>query len=307
MSLYRSHFGLSEFPFSLTPDTGFYFDSRPHQEALNVLLVALESGEGFLKITGEVGLGKTLLCRMLLDALEDRAVTAYIPNPHLSPASMRQALARELGVAPAEQVSQEQLLERIHDRLVELAGAGRPVVLVLDEAQQLPEATLEAVRLLTNLETEKRKLIQVVMFGQPELDDRLRRPSIRQLRQRITFSYRLQALDRPAIRDYLRHRLRVAGYRGAPLFSRPAVSVINRGSRGTPRLINVLAHKAMMAAWGEGSEQVRRRHAVRAVRDTEGAHGGRMTMWLAAGALLLVLAVGMALSFWLPFDGGWRP
>lgn len=308
MKLYLSHFGLSEFPFSLTPDTGFYFDSRPHQEALNVLLVALESGEGFLKITGEVGLGKTLLCRMLLDALDGKAVTAYIPNPHLSPASMRLALARELGLDPEDRISQEQLLQRIHDRLVALAAEETPVVLVLDEAQQLPEATLEAVRLLTNLETEKRKLIQVVMFGQPELDERLSRPSVRQLRQRITFSYRLQVLDRSAVREYLRHRLRVAGYRGAPLFTGPAMAAVYRGSRGTPRLVNVLAHKALMAAWGEGADQVGRRHVRRAIRDTEGSHrGGRlwpaMAFGLAALLTLALLAYGMGTD-WTNLPGG---
>jgi MSHA biogenesis protein MshM len=211
------------------------------------------------------------------------------------------ALARELGLRPEHRISQEQLLQRIHDRLVELASKDRPVVLVLDEAQQLPEATLEAVRLLTNLETEKRKLIQVVMFGQPELDERLARPSVRQLRQRITFSYQLQALDRQAVKDYLRHRLRVAGYRGAPLFTGPAMASLYRGSRGTPRLVNVLAHKALMAAWGEGADQVGRRHVRRAIRDTEGSFGG-FALWpaMAFGAVgliaILLLAYGLTVG-----------
>lgn len=306
MSLYLPHFGLTEYPFSLTPDTGFYYDSRPHQEALNVLLVALRSGEGFLKVTGEVGLGKTLLCRMLLDALEDEAITAYIPNPHLSPASMRVALARELGLEAGEGMSQEQLLHVIQARLMDLARQERPVVLCLDEAQQLPEATLEAVRLLTNLETEKRKLIQVVMFGQPELDERLARPSVRQLRQRITFSYQLQPLAPAAIEDYVRHRLRVAGYRGAPLFTRGAFRRLYRGSAGTPRLINVLAHKALMAAWGEGADQVQARHVRRAVADTEGAPPQALAAtrprWLAA-ALAFVATLAFGLWWLLPAGG----
>ncbi|MCP1728094.1 MSHA biogenesis protein MshM [Natronospira proteinivora] len=302
MSLYLSHFGLKEFPFSLTPDTGFYYDSRPHQEALNVLLVALRSGEGFLKVTGEVGLGKTLLCRMLLDALKEEAVTAYIPNPHLSPASMRLSLARELGLNPDQDLSQEQLLQVIQDRLMALAGEEKPVVLVLDEAQQLPEATLEAVRLLTNLETEKRKLIQVVLFGQPELEERLARPSVRQLRQRITFSYRLLPLDRDTVEDYVRHRLRVAGYRGAPLFTRPARRALFRRSEGTPRLVNVLAHKALMAAWGEGSDQVEGRHVRRAADDTEGvglaAWGSACLNWRTALGLVLLIGVAGGLIAW---------
>ncbi|MDQ2069878.1 ExeA family protein [Natronospira bacteriovora] len=306
MTLYLPHFGLNEYPFSLTPDTGFYYDSRPHQEALNVLLVALRSGEGFLKVTGEVGLGKTLLCRMLLDALREEAITAYIPNPHLSPASMRLAVARELGIHVNEGLSQEQLLQVIQDRLLLLARDNRPVILVLDEAQQLPEATLEAIRLLTNLETEKRKLIQVVMFGQPELDERLSRPSVRQLRQRITFSYRLLPLDRAAIEDYVRHRLRVAGYRGAPLFTAAAIRGLYRGSAGTPRLINVLAHKALMAAWGEGADQIRAGHVRRAIADTEGAppRGSRRFSWpkiVTATAIVGMAAVG--LWWWLPAGG----
>ncbi|WP_406672398.1 ExeA family protein [Natronospira sp.] len=302
--MYLSHFGLQEYPFSLTPDTDFYYHSQPHQEALNVLLVALRSGEGFLKVTGEVGLGKTLLCRMLLEALEDEAVTAYIPNPHLSPASMRLALARELGLNPDDELSQEQLLQRIQDRLLLLAREERPVVLCLDEAQQLPEATLEAVRLLTNLETEKRKLIQVVLFGQPELDERLARPSVRQLRQRITFSYRLRQLDADAIAAYVRHRLRVAGYRGAPLFARPALKALYQGSFGTPRLVNVLAHKALMAAWGEGEDQVTRRHVRRAIDDTEGARQRTLARpYVLAACAVGVMATVALLAGWFGLQG----
>ncbi len=302
VGMYLEHFGLDAWPFSLTPDTSFYYDAPAHQEALNVLLVALRSGEGFLKITGEVGLGKTLLCRMLLNTLESEAVTAYIPNPHLSPVSMRLTLARELGLEPPDGVAQEQLLEMIQDRLLALAGRGRPVVLCLDEAQQLPEATLEAIRLLTNLETEKRKLIQVVMFGQPELDERLSRPSVRQLRQRITFSYDLQPLDHDGVSRYVRHRLRVAGYRGAPLFEHRALTLLYRGSGGTPRLVNVLAHKAMMAAWGEGEDQVRARHVRRAIEDTEGVSTrAHRWPWLWGGVGGVALLTGAA---WLVAQAG---
>lgn len=306
-ALYLEHFGLDTRPFSLTPDTAFYYDAPAHQEALNVLLVALRSGEGFLKITGEVGLGKTLLCRKLLNALEDEAVTAYIPNPHLSPVSMRLSLARELGLEPPEGLAQDQLLEMIQDRLLELAAEGRPVILCLDEAQQLPEATLEAVRLLTNLETEQRKLIQVVLFGQPELDERLSRPSVRQLRQRITFSYDLGPLDREGVGDYVRHRLRVAGYRGAPLFTTRAIRRLYQGSEGTPRLVNVLAHKALMVAWGEGADQVEQRHVKLAVDDTEDA---RQSLLRPAGLWaigLMGLVIGAVLGWFVVSNGGWLP
>lgn len=271
--LYLQHFGLSAPPFSLTPDTEFFYAATPHQEALNVLLVALHNGEGFIKVTGEVGLGKTLLCRLLLNSLaqEPGWVTAYIPNPHLSPGSIRVSLAEELGVTAGSRPTQEKLSREITRRLLELAQAGQRCVLVLDEAQQLPEATLETVRLLTNLETEKDKLLQVVLFGQPELDTRLAQPSLRQLKQRITFSYCLTPLDYNATEQYINHRLHIAGQRGAALFNRTALAALHPAARGVPRLINILCHKALLAAYGPGATQVSATHVRRAVADTEGA------------------------------------
>lgn len=272
-TLYLQHFGLSEPPFSLTPDTGFFYAATPHQEALNVLLVALHNGEGFIKVTGEVGLGKTLLCRMLLNSLaaEPGWVTAYIPNPHLSPGSIRVSLAEELGVEAGSRPTQEKLSREITRRLLELAQASQRCVLVLDEAQALPEQTLETVRLLTNLETEKNKLLQVVLFGQPELNARLAQPSLRQLKQRITFSYGLTPLDGDATDHYIRHRLRIAGQRGTALFSADALAALHPAARGVPRLINILCHKALLAAYGPGASQVGAQHMRRAIADTEGA------------------------------------
>lgn len=295
--MYLQHFGLREPPFSLTPDTGFFFAFRSHQEALNVLLVALNSGEGFLKVTGEVGLGKTLLCRKLLNALQDPFVTAYIPNPHLSPGAMRQAITDDLGIELNSRATQNDVVRAMTMKLIELARIGKRVVVILDEAQELPEKTLEAVRLLTNLETEKRKLLQVVMFGQPELDRRLREPGLRQLRQRITFSYTLAPLDHGGMTNYVRHRLQVAGWRGAALFSADALQRIFRASHGTPRLVNVLCHKALMAAYGGGMDRVDAQHARLAIADTEGAHQPRFAWWpLAVGA---PLAAVVLLSGWL--------
>ena len=276
--MYHEHFGLKEAPFSLTPDTHFWYEYASHHDALNVLTMALRAGEGFIKVTGEVGLGKTLVCRKLLNGLGDGFVTAYIPNPHLSPASMRYALAEELGLEPSTTNTQEQLLRLIAARLLELAREGKRVVLCLDEAQELPDQTLEAVRLLTNLETEKFKLLQVVLFGQPELEQRLAKPHLRQLKQRITFSHVLQPLTRSAAEDYINHRLRVAGYRGAPLFTPGALNAIYAASGGTPRLINVLCHKALLAAYGPGAHQVMARHARAAIEDTN-ADGSRTLRW----------------------------
>lgn len=269
--MYLDFFGLAEAPFSLTPDTAFYYSNPSHQEALNTLLVALQMGEGFIKVTGEVGTGKTLLCRKLLRELaeDDDVLTAYIPNPALTPPALRFSLADELGINYHRNMGQHRVLQMINDRLVEEKAAGRRVVLIVDEAQALPEDCLEAVRLLTNLETEKSKLVQVVLFGQPELDAHLDRPSVRQLRQRITFSHRLTSMDVKAVSGYLVHRLAVAGYRGPRLFGAPLVREMFRACNGVPRLINIVAHKCLLASYGEGRVGISRRHLRRAIADTE--------------------------------------
>jgi MSHA biogenesis protein MshM len=280
--MYLEHFGLSTQPFGITPDTGFYFDSPSHQEALNVLLVALRSGAGFLKVTGEVGTGKTLLCRRLLNLLDEEFVTAYIPNPFLTPAALRMALAEELGIQCARNIGQHRLLKLITDKLIEINAAGRRVVLLLDEAQALPDDSLEALRLLTNLETEKDKLLLVVLFGQPELDERLSLPRFRQLRQRILFAHRLRPLTGAECTAYVQHRLAIAGGGGRALFDAQAIKDLTRASRGIPRLLNILAHKALMAAFGQGLAQIGRRHVRLAVTDTEGAsplHTWRIARW----------------------------
>ncbi len=275
--MYLQHFGLTEFPFGITPDTSFAFSAHSHQEALNTLLVALQCGEGFLKITGEVGTGKTLLCRRLLQSLGDKAVTAYLPNPNLEPQTLLLALAEELRLDGAADLDQYHLLRKINLALLGHARGNRRVVLCIDEAQAMPLATLEALRLVSNLETEKRKLLQIVLFGQPELDDKLANQSVRQLLQRITFHHRLSGLDRDEVVLYLQHRMRVAGYRGEPMFSAGAVRALRRASRGTPRLINILAHKSLLAAFGEGRQMVKHRHVRGAAKDTEGA--GSAGLW----------------------------
>jgi len=268
--MYEQHFGLSELPFSLTPNTHFFLNLPTHQEALNLILVALENGDGFVKIVGEVGAGKTLLCRKLLNAIDERYVSAYIPNPYLNPDDLRRGFARELGVALDNLSGSYELLERLNQRLIALAADGKRVVLLVDEAQAMPEETIEALRLLTNLETESAKLFQVVLFGQPELDQLLARHSLRQLLQRITFSYRLQQLDAEGVGQYLNHRLARAGYNGVPLFDRTAVKLLTKASLGTPRLVNILGHKAMLCAYGKGDRRIGASHVQLAVKDTEG-------------------------------------
>jgi MSHA biogenesis protein MshM len=288
--MYRSHFGLREMPFGLTPDTSFAYASRTHQEALNTLLVAVKNGEGFLKITGEVGTGKTLLCRRFLAAIDQNHVSAYIPNPYLEPRTLLFALASELRLAVPRDADQHVLLKELSRGLLNFARQGKTVVLCLDEAQAMPVETLEALRLLTNLETEKRKLLQVILFGQPELDQKLDGESVRQLKQRITFQHRLTVLRPEEVEEYLAHRLRVAGYRGDNLFSRSAARRVHRFSRGVPRLINVIAHKAMLLAFGEGVQAVRPELVSQAVADTPAAHPHRPWRWF--GFALLLMSAG---------------
>lgn len=283
--MYLEHFGFREYPFSLTPDTEYFYDSSCHSDVLNVLQVALRCGEGFIAVTAEVGLGKTLLCRLLLRELDDGFTTAYIPDPQLSPRALRIALADELKIDLDEGWTDDQLLRRIQRHLITESDAGRSVVLLLDEAHQLSPSTLEAVRLLTNLETEKFKLLQVVMFGQPELDRRLTHPSLRQLKQRIGFHCTLTPLDRNATATYVQHRLEIAGSGVTQHFCSSAIDAIYKASGGTPRLINMLCHKALMAAFGRGDYVIELQHVSRAIADSSHAvlspasSGARVARW----------------------------
>jgi len=275
-------------PFGLTPDTSFAYATRTHQEALNTLLVAVKNGEGFLKITGEVGTGKTLLCRRFLAAIDQNHVSAYIPNPYLEPRTLLFALAAELRLGvQLRDADQHLLLKEITRGLLNLARQGKTVVVCLDEAQAMPIETLEALRLLTNLETEKRKLLQVVLFGQPELDRKLEGKSVRQLKQRITFQHHLTPLAPDEVEQYLAHRLRIAGFRGDRLFTPSAARLVHRRSGGLPRLINVIAHKAMLLAFSEGVHVVRNEHVGQAVADTPAARQHWTWRWFGFAFLLL--------------------
>ena len=280
--IYLSHFGLREPPFGITPDTSFFYACASSQEALNTLLVAVANGEGFLKITGEVGTGKTLLCRKFLATLDDNWVSAYVPNPNLEPRTLLLALAEEMRVKLDSDLDQHHLLKALTLALLDFARQKKRVVVCLDETQAMPLESLETLRLLTNLETEKRKLVQVILFGQPELDERLAHESIRQLRQRITFQHHLGTLTREETQYYLAHRLAIAGYLGEGVFAPGAVNRIYRASRGVPRLVNILANKAMMLAYGEGSRRVTAQHARAAAADTPASFAlSRAWLWLA--------------------------
>ena len=297
--MYLEHFGLREFPFSITPDTQFFFPSDVSQEALNTLLVAAKTGEGFIKITGEVGTGKSMLCRKLMGMLSSDFKVAYVPNPYLDTDTLFREIASELGVAVAPEDSKHQLLRAITDRLMAIHLEGKRALICLDEAQAMPIETLESLRLLTNLETEKRKLLQVIIFGQPELEDKLNHPSIRQLKQRIAFHYNLTPMVRDEVGYYIQHRLAVAGYAGGRLFTQGALWLLRKRTHCVPRLVNIIAHKALLCAYGKGHKQVTFWDVKAAADDTDSTRLQTSKLQMA-----FLLSLLIASTAWLLIDKG---
>lgn len=268
--MYLDHFGLERLPFETTANAQIFVDLPNHREALNTILFGIESGEGFIKIVGEVGTGKTALCRNLLSILPATFDRVYLPNPMLQPLDLLRAVADDLGLRPDKRFGKHDLHKAIRSALIAAARQGRRVVICIDEAQTMPETSLEELRLLSNLESNRGKLSQVVLFGQPELDEKLAAYSLRQLQQRIAFTARLGPLEREDCRHYIERRLKESGARGTALFSPAAITRIYRGSAGIPRLINILCHKSLLAAFAEGEYQVGRHQTARALADTEG-------------------------------------
>lgn len=299
--MYLYHFGIRELPFTLTPNTQYFFGLPSHQEALQVLITALKTGEGFIKVTGEVGTGKTLICRKILNELPAHFVSAYIPNPFLSPSELRRSVAAELGVTLTENSDQQEFTQKIQQRLIEIHKQGHSVVLIIDEAQALPIESIESLRLMTNLETESRKLLQVVLFGQPELNAKLALPELRQLRQRITFSYTLQLMDADQVYQYVQHRMRVAGYMGGEIFDRRCADWLFKASKGTPRIVNVLCHKALMLVYGKGTKQVELNDLKTAIADTEAAQPVKHSDWLVWTLALLICMVFTVFVYYFPW------
>lgn len=297
--MYKTHFGLNSQPFGLTPDTQFFCELPSHLEALNVLLIALHNGEGFIKITGDVGTGKTMLCRKLLNELPAPFESAYIPNPHLPPVGLLMAIADEMGIEYSRHTGINGLMKLINDFLIKSAIAGKKLVLIIDEAQSMSLETLETLRLITNLETEKQKLLQIVLFGQPELDDLLRNKAIRQLRQRITFSYALKPLTSKNVADYVQHRLRIAGMGNISIFTGLAIKAMHHYSRGIPRLINILANKAMLSAYGKGASSIGIKDVYVAALDTDDAHK-KLNLLSARRLYWLLLLLAIAGYLWPP-------
>lgn len=267
--MYAAFYGLAERPFNITPDPRYLFFSRRHREAWDHILFGIEQRRGFIQVTGEVGAGKSTLCRAILEKLEEEYATALILNPVMTGIQLLRSILRELGL-DASGNDRVKLLERLNGFLLECAVDSRDVVLFIDEAQDMSDSLLEEVRLLSNLETDDRKLLQIVLIGQPELREKLERRGLRQLRQRITVRYHLGSLDRSEMEAYILHRLSVAGSNGRPAFTPWALRSIYHYSKGVPRLINAVCDAALLAGFAEGIDTIGWRQVRRAVASLEG-------------------------------------
>ena len=302
--MYYAHFGLKQPPFKITPNTEFFYLGGNRGAVLDALIYAVKNGEGIIKVVGEVGSGKTMLCRMLQVALPESVESIYLANPSVAPEDILHAIAFELQLELPKNADRLKVMQVLQTHLLERHAAGRQVVIFVEEAQGMPLATLEEIRLLSNLETKHDKLLQIVLFGQPELDENLNQTNIRQLRERITHSFNLAPLQTKEIGEYLIFRLRAAGYFGPHLFSNAAISKIATSALGLVRRVNILADKSLLAAFADNEYQVTPKHVQAAIGDSEfglealkrQAKKSQAFMWVAL--LLLGLGLGYAVSMW---------
>lgn len=267
--MYYAHFGLKQPPFKITPNTEFFYLGGNRGAVLDALIYAVKSGEGIIKVVGEVGSGKTMLCRMLQVALPESVESIYLANPSVAPEDILHAIAFELQLELPENADRLKVMQVLQTHLLERHAAGRQVVIFVEEAQGMPLATLEEIRLLSNLETKYDKLLQIVLFGQPELDDNLNETRIRQLRERITHSFYLEPFDTTEIGEYLIFRLRAAGYFGPHLFTKAAIEQIASVAKGLVRRVNILADKSLLAAFADNVYQVTPKYVQAAIKDSE--------------------------------------
>ena len=291
--MYLDHFGLKEPPFRITPDTDFFFQGANRGATLEALLYAITHDEGIVKVSGEVGSGKTMLCRVLMERLPATVETIYLANPSLSRDEILFAIGDELKLQ-LEKGQTTRILRALQEHLIRLFGEGRRVVVLIDEAHAMPDETLEEIRLLSNLESNRHKLLQIVLFGQSELDEHLDTAGMRQLRERITQSFHLEPLVRSDIENYIDFRMRAAGYRGPKIFNPRAIKLIASASQGLTRRVNILSDKALLAAYAAGTHAVTQAEAKRAVRDTEfyRTRTSMQRIWIGASALAAGLALG---------------
>jgi len=267
--MYQQFYGLREMPFNITPDPKFLFLAPPHQEALQHLRYGIAEKKGFIVLTGEVGCGKTTICRKLLEELEGENIeTALILNPRLSETELVQAILRELDVAPVRG-SHQDLLNQLNQHLLALVAQNREILLIIDESQNMSVDALEHLRMLSNLETNTQKLLQIILIGQPELTEKLRRKDLRQLRQRVLVFCNLRTLTEQEIGNYVAHRITLAGGHGRPAFTRHAIRLISRKSKGIPRVINNLCDKSILSAFIKSRDRVTWWDVRRAVKDMD--------------------------------------
>ncbi|HET7766668.1 MAG TPA: AAA family ATPase [Burkholderiales bacterium] len=292
--MYLEHFGLKEAPFRITPHTDFFFQGANRGATLDALLYAITNDEGIVKVSGEVGSGKTMLCRVLMERLPATVETIYLANPSLSRDEILLAIGDELKLQ-LEKDRSTRVIRSLQEHLLRLFAEGRRVVVLIDEAHAMPDESLEEIRLLSNLESNRHKLLQIVLFGQPELDEHLDTAEMRQLKERVTHSFRLEPLVRDDIENYIDFRMRAAGYRGPKVFARQAIRGIARASQGLTRRINILADKALLAAYARGTHAVTAAEVKRAVRDSEFYRAGSRAQKIRIGAT--ALAAGLILGW----------
>lgn len=267
--MYLDHFGLSEAPFRITPHTDFFFAGGNRGATLDALIYAITHDEGIVKISGEVGSGKTMLCRVLMERLPSHVTIIYLANPSLSREDILYAIADELNLDVPTDARAAMVLRLLQEHLIKSYSEGRQVVVLIDEAHAMPAETLEEIRLLSNLESNRNKLLQLALFGQPELNEVLARPDMRQLKERITHNFALEPLIRDDIASYLDFRMRAAGYRGPNVFTEKALQAIAKSSQGLTRRINILADKCLLAAYSAGSHEIGLREAQAAIKDCD--------------------------------------
>jgi len=291
--MYLEHFGLNEPPFRITPDTDFFFQGANRGATLEALLYAITHDEGIVKVSGEVGSGKTMLCRVLIERMPKNVETIYLANPSLARDEILFAIADELKLEADEKLT-TRLIRTLQDHLIRLFAQGRRVVVLIDEAHAMPVETLEEIRLLSNLESNRNKLLQIVLFGQPELDEHLGKAGMRQLKERITHSFRLEPMARSDIVSYVDFRMRAAGYRGPSVFEPAATRLIAAASEGLTRRVNILADKSLLAAFADGRHAVTAAEVKRAIRDSEFYRPplNLKILGIGTGALAIGLALG---------------
>jgi MSHA biogenesis protein MshM len=297
--MYYEHFGLKEPPFKITPNTEVFFTGGNRGAVLDAITYAILNGEGIVKVVGEVGSGKTMLCRMLQTMLPDRVESIYLANPSVAPEDVLHAIAFELQLKLPKTADRLKVMQALQAHLLKRHAAGKQVVIFIEEAQGMPLATLEEIRLLSNLETNYDKLLQIVLFGQPELDENLNEINIRQLRERITHSFHLAPLQSKEIGEYILFRLRAAGYYGPHLFTPAAIKKLSHAAQGLVRRVNILADKSLLAAFSENVYQVTPKHVQAAIADSEFGLERSKIMEGRNKALLvaIVLALGLVLGY----------